>query len=140
MAKATRFDSRSRATFLKALRTGISVAAAADQAGVARRTVYYRREKDADFASEWDAAIEDGTDRLEDEAFRRALEGTEKSIYYQGKAIGSVRDYSDSLLVFMLKARRGDKFKDSIKSDGKESLNVESARATLVSKLVPGLK
>ena len=137
MAGAIRFGASKRARFLKGLRSGLSIAAAADLAGVARRTVYYRRERDDGFATDWDAAIEDGTDRLEDEAYRRALEGIEKPVFYQGKPIGRIRDYSDSLLIFMLKARRGDKFRDQSRNDRKDAINVDAAKATLVGKLLP---
>ena len=137
MAGAKRFGAHKRTQFLTGLRSGLSVAAAADQAGVARTTSYYWRDRDSDFAALWDAAIEDGTDRLEDEAFRRALEGVEKPVFYQGKPVGRVRDYSDSLLMFMLRARRGEKFREQARHDKKETINVEAARATLVGKLLP---
>lgn len=46
------------------------------------------------FAAEWDEAVDEGTDVLEDVAFRRAVDG------------------SDRLLIFLLKARRPEKFRD----------------------------
>ena len=46
-----------RAAFLKALRAGASVAAAAEQAGVASATPYRHRAKDESFRVEWDAAL-----------------------------------------------------------------------------------
>ena len=137
MARTAGFGARRRATFLDGLRAGLSVSAAAAAAGVKRPIVYYYRDKDTDFAAAWVSAIEDGTDRLEDEAFRRAIEGVEKPVYYQGKPIGRVRDYSDSLLMFMLRARRGEKFKESQKHDPKQAINHSAARASLVSKLLP---
>ncbi len=137
MARKARFGTGKRAMFLEGLRVGMSISAAAKRIRVARPTVYYYRDRDVEFASDWEAAIEDGTDRLEDEAFRRALEGVEKPVYYQGKAIGRVRDYSDSLLMFMLRARRGEKFREAHKNDPKSAINVDAARAALVSKLLP---
>ena len=84
----------SRDRFLSALAEGLSVAAAAGAAGAGRQTVYDWRKRDAVFAAAWDAAVETGTDSLEDEALRRA------------------KSQSDTLLIFMLKARRPDKYKD----------------------------
>ena len=43
---------------------------------------------------------------LEAEALRRALKGTEKPVYQNGKQVGAIREYSDLLLIFLLKARR----------------------------------
>lgn len=80
--------------FLTALGEGLSVAGAAKLAGVGRQTVYDWRKRDAAFAAAWDDAIETGTDNLEDEARRRAM------------------STSDTLMIFMLKARRPGKYKD----------------------------
>jgi hypothetical protein len=73
--------------FLAALK-GATVGRAAHAAGVGRRTAYDRRERDPEFAEQWDAAIEEGIEELEAEAARRAMEG------------------SDTLIMFLLKARR----------------------------------
>lgn len=90
---ATQFTSKKRATVLARLSDGLSVTAA--MAGMGDRTNYYRwREEHPDFAEAADAAIEAGTDRLEDIAKQRAEET------------------SDTLLIFLLKARRRDKYGD----------------------------
>jgi hypothetical protein len=34
-------------------------------------------------------------------------------VFHQGREIGAIREYSDTLLVFMLKARRPAKFRDN---------------------------
>jgi len=52
------------------------------------------------FARAWKAALEFGTDRLEDEAVKRATKGK-----------------SDVLLIFMLKARRPEKFRDRVSAE-----------------------
>lgn len=70
------------------------------------------RERDTAFAEQWDAAVEAGTDVLEDEALRRAKDGTNEPVFYQGVRCGLVRKYSDTLLIFLLKARRPAKFSD----------------------------
>jgi AcrR family transcriptional regulator len=112
MAELTDKMARKRAKLLTAFGEGLSVAAAAKRAGVGRSTAYEWRSADADFAKAWDEAIEAGTDVLEDEAVRRAVEGTDEPVFYQGMVCGAVRRYSDTLLIFMLKARRPEKFKD----------------------------
>jgi hypothetical protein len=56
--------------------------------------------------------LEHGTDALEDEAVRRAVEGVIKPVFHQGKRVGTLRVFSDPLLMFLLRARRPDKFAD----------------------------
>lgn len=62
--------------------------------------------------------MEEGTDLLEDEAQRRARDGTQKPIYQGGKKVGIVNEYSDTLLIFLLKARRRGKFGDKVQHGG----------------------
>lgn len=108
----TDYTLKKKEKFLKALAEGHSISAAAKEAKIERRTVYNWRESDADFAADWDAAIEAGTDALEDEARRRAHDGTLKPVFYQGEEVGAVREYSDTLLIVLLKARRPQKYKE----------------------------
>jgi hypothetical protein len=104
---------KKRKKFLQAMSAGASVAAAALAAGMSRRAAYEWREAEPDFAADWDVAQEQGTDALEDEARRRAAEGTDEPVFYQGKACGAIRKYSDTLLIFLLKARRPEKFREN---------------------------
>jgi hypothetical protein len=73
---------------LEALSSGLSPARAAKAAGVGRSTAYLWRQQDPEFARKWDEAVAVGIDLLEDEARRRAFEG------------------SDKLLMFLLERRR----------------------------------
>jgi len=100
------------ALFLGELAKGRSVQGACDVAGFGRTTVYERRANDAAFAASWDAAYEAGSDVLEDEMRRRALDGVEKGIYHQGVRIATERQYSDTMLIFALKARRPEKYRE----------------------------
>jgi hypothetical protein len=97
--------------FLEALARTASVTAACEEVAIARRTVYEWRD-DPDFVVAWEAAIEKGTDALEDEAIRRAYHGTDKPVYQGKELVGHIREYSDTLMIFMLKARRPEKFKE----------------------------
>lgn len=100
-----------RKLFLAALRDGLSVSNAATKSAMSRAAVYDWRGDDEEFAKDWDDALEGGTDLLEDEATRRALHGTDEPVFQNGKHVGSVRRYSDTLIIFLLKARRA-KFRD----------------------------
>lgn len=103
--------------FLAALQVGQSVGAACMAAKLGRSAAYSWRREDQEFAKLWDDAVEQGTDILEDEALRRARDGTIKPIYQGGKKVGSVREYSDTLAIFLLKGRRPDKFKDRVAAE-----------------------
>jgi len=80
---------------LRVLAEGGSMTLAAQGAGFSRDALYCWKNDDEAFAAECLDAIEQGTDRLEDEAIRRAVQGG-----------------SDTMLIFMLKGRRRDKWGD----------------------------
>jgi hypothetical protein len=103
--------------FLKALARVPNVAAAARAAGVTRMTAYNRRHADADFAAAWDDALEESTDDLVGEAYRRAREGTLKPVYQGGVQVGEVREFSDTLAIFLLKAHRRHVYGDRLAAD-----------------------
>lgn len=105
---------------MAALCDGSSVTKACEAAGIPRQNVYEWRNADEDFKIAWEEALEAGADVLEDEAKRRAVDGWEEPVHYQGKPTGSVRKYSDTLLMFLLKGRRPEKFKDRLEHTGKD--------------------
>ena len=49
---------------------------------------------------------------MEREAYRRAVKGVEKPVYRGGQLVGTIREYSDSLLMFLLRARRPELYRD----------------------------
>lgn len=98
--------------FLDALADGLSVSDAAKAAGVPIRTIYNWREGDPAFAAEWATAYTIGADNLEAEAQRRAVKGVEEPVFHGGKIVGTVTRYSDTLLIYMMKARDPERFCD----------------------------
>ena len=103
--------------FLDGLRGGWSVSKSAWAAGIHDRTV--RRWKAAsvaskredgtyadDFAQRWEEAYEAGCDRIEDEAFRRATQGVEKPVYQGGVLVGTITEYSDTLMGLLMRGKR----------------------------------
>lgn len=100
-------------SFLEAFAKTGNVSEAAAAAGVGRRTVYDWRSEDEDFATRWDGAEQESHDRLEREAFRRAAEGTDKPVFQGGQQVGTIHEYSDTLLIFLLKARRPAVYRDN---------------------------
>ena len=140
MSKPTIRTPKIDAAFLDALRDGRSVTAASIDAGISRSTAYEWRDADDEFRKAWDSAVDEGTDRLEDEAHRRARDGVAKPVFQGGKRVGTVQEYSDTLTIFLLKARRPEKFKDRVATEvsapggGPVQLEV-SARDILADKL-----
>ena len=109
---------KKREQFLDALRNTCNITKACDLAGLGRASVYEWREEDDSFAKEWEKALEMGADLLEDEAVRRAKEGVEEPVYQGGKLVGHVRKYSDTLLIFLLKGAKPQKYSNRMELSG----------------------
>jgi hypothetical protein len=97
-----------------------TVKAAAAQVGIQRTTPYKLRKRDSSFAQAWEEAEEASTQTLEREALRRAVEGVDKPVTVAGER-EVVKVYSDTLLIFMLKARRPDVYRERIEVDDKRA-------------------
>jgi hypothetical protein len=88
-----------RPVFLSIFRqTGI-VALGCRAAGISRTQAYRERQQNPRFAGDWADAEEDATEVLEAEARRRAM------------------STSDTLLIFLLKARRPSVYRETIRVD-----------------------
>jgi len=113
-AMQSKLTERRKRVFLAELaRHGIIVRAAraasprASSKYGAVRTFADERQRDADFASQWDEAMEAARADVEHELYRRAQEGGEEPIYggrHKEKIVGTVRRYSDRLLELRAKA------------------------------------
>lgn len=108
---AREFPEEARARAIEALKNGLSMVAAADAAGVSRVAIWKWRRDDEEFAKQVEDAIEAGTDRLEDEAYRRARGWNEPVFNKDGDPIGEKFNASDRLMEFMLSGRRPEKFR-----------------------------
>lgn len=109
---------KKREAFLTALRAHGNVSEACAAALIGRQSAYEWRRDDPEFAAAWNEALDEAADTMEREAWRRAVEGTEKPVFgSMGRGLGSgevgrIREYSDTLLIFMLKAARPEKFRE----------------------------
>lgn len=103
--------------FLATLSVCGNVTRSALEAGLNRTTLYRKRSEDKDFAREWETALEMGNEALEDEARRRAYEGWEEPVWHKGQECGTVRKFSDTLLIVLLKAHKPEKYADRKKVD-----------------------
>lgn len=115
-ARANR-DEAKREKFLAELAKSCNVSASCRVAGIGRQTAYDWREKDEAFALAWDGAEQEAVDRLEQEAWRRAVDGFEEPVFHQGEEVARVRKYSDKLIEILLKGHRPERFVDRIKAE-----------------------
>ena len=53
-------------------------------------------------------------DYLEEIAWRRAADGVERPVYWQGKVVGYITEYSDGLIKFLLKGAKPTRYRDNI--------------------------
>lgn len=93
-------------------------------AGISYSEVYRRRQVDPEFQKRFEDAYEQGVQRLEDEAVRRAFEGVEEPVFYKGEMVANITKFSDTLLMFLLKGNRPDKFKERVENT---NLNMDLA-------------
>lgn len=117
--------------FLVKLAETCSVSRACVAARISRTTIYEWRDGNPEFAKSWDAALDVGVSGLEDEAIRRAYHGVVKPVYQKARRCGTIREYSDTLLIFLLKAHRPKRYRENVKITG--SINTGGAL------LIPGM-
>jgi N-methylhydantoinase A/oxoprolinase/acetone carboxylase beta subunit len=102
--------------FLSALRNSGNIRASCQAAGVTRQAAYKARERSQEFASQWDEALEEAIDTLEAAAWTRARDGVVRRdpIMYQGQKVGEkvIVEYSDTVLIQLLKAHRPEKYRE----------------------------
>lgn len=94
-----------------------NVTKAAQALNVSRQQLYEHRRHDEAFAARWDEAVEMGINKLEEEAYRRAYEGTYEPVFHLGAVCGYVRKYSDTLLMFMLNGAKPEKYRRNVSAE-----------------------
>lgn len=70
------------------------------------------------------------TSLLEDEAYRRAVVGVSKSVFYRGTKVATMKVYSDSLLQLLLQANCPEKYKQVVDSTVKTDITVKNENLT----------
>lgn len=114
-------DVKKRAFLVQYALTG-NFEQAASAAKVTVRTVYnWRhdfREANGPFLVAVDQAQQMACDRMEAELYRRAMEGIEEPVWHGGEIVGTSRRFSDTLLMFMMKANMPQKYTDRMQHSG----------------------
>lgn len=87
------------------------VNAACIKAKISRDIFYDWKKNSKEFAQAFAYAVEEVADDLEEEAIRRATKGVVKTVYNKnGEAVGEITEYSDQLLIFLLKGWKNEKY------------------------------
>ncbi len=105
---------KSKELFLAELALSPNVSQACAKGQISRTTAYEWKKEDESFAKSWEELLEASTDLLEAEARRRAHKGVEEPVFWQGKVCGAIQKYSDTLLIFLLKAHRPEKYREAV--------------------------
>lgn len=113
--------------FLAAFVERGTVLAASQVAGIHRDTHYEWLRTDPDYAAAFQMAEEDAVQVLETEIRRRATVGVEEPVFHQGKIVGHIRKYSDTLAIFILKARRPEVYRDRFEGTIKREIDITDA-------------
>lgn len=135
--------------FLAALAESGNVRLSCESAGIQRWTAYDLRSSNEAFAADWDTALDEAADLLEQEARRRAYDGVRRLKFDRGNLItipliGSdgkpvldkddkpvmtpyvEHEYSDTLMIFLLKAARPEKYRE--RSDVRHSGKIDVSK------------
>lgn len=110
MVEPYKFTIERKMAFLAALATTCNITKACKAVDISRQTVYDERDEDPAFAEAWEKALERGADVLEDMAKERAFDGVDEPVFYQGDVSGTVKRYSDTLAVLLLKGAKPNKY------------------------------
>lgn len=119
-----------QAAFLAAYSELGNVSAAALVSEVHISTHYKWMHEDPEYPAKFEEAKKIAIDKLEAEARRRAVEGVEEPVYQGGKKVGTIRRYSDTLLIFLLKGALPHKYKERYSTEitGREGGPIEVKR------------
>lgn len=127
LSTSERLSIERRRLFLRSFASRGIVLEGCRAASVSRSTVEKWRENSEWFDELYRIAIEEAADRIEAEAFRRAVDGYDEPVIYQGMVTSvvdpetgeqrmlTVRKYSDTLMQTMLKGARPEKYRDNHK-------------------------
>jgi hypothetical protein len=124
-----------QARFLTAFAIIGTISGAALAAKVGKRTHYNWLETDETYAARYEATHEEAIDKAEQELRRRGVEGYNKPVFQGGKMVGTIREFSDTCLIFYLKGRRKSVFGDKREVTGKDGGPIE-ANVTKVERVI----
>jgi hypothetical protein len=132
--------------FLAMLAESGNIRLACEAVKIERSTAYDLRNADKAFAADWEQAQDDASDLLEQEARRRAYEGWDEPVFgSMGAGLGSgqiglVRKSDSTLLIFLLKAAKPEKYRErqQVEHTGKGGGPIEHRFTEALNAVYPG--
>jgi hypothetical protein len=113
----TEFSPQQWGKFLARYAETGNITRSSEYAGMTRIAVYKRKKDDPQFAMDLDAAYVIAVDKMEEECQRRAFDGYQRDIYWQGQVVGQETLFSDSMAMFLLKGAKPEKYRDRVSTD-----------------------
>ena len=129
---------------IELIASGCTVTDAARECGISRNNIYQYADKNEEFKQTIQRAYADSADYLEAEARRRAIHGVVRKKFDKGVPIidpatgeqYTEREYSDTLLIFLLKGRRPEVFGERVRVDhAGKPFDAESAATDLLAEI-----
>lgn len=113
-------------------------------AGVPIAAAFFWRKEDPEFQEAYNEARDMVVEMLESHAIKRGTQGVRKPIYHRGMLVGFDRQYSDSLLQFMMKGLAPETYRERIsvtgKGDGPVTHGLTKETANFIRAQVLGVK
>ena len=106
-------EARKRTKFLRVLyETGGFVERTIRECKTSRRWFNETCNSDEEFNAMVEMCLNATNEVIEEEIYRRGVQGFDEPLMYKGMMVGTVRKYSDNLLMFLAKARMPAKYRD----------------------------
>lgn len=124
-----KFTEARRKLFLKIFKETGAFYQTVKSVGVCAETIKRTLLSDPEFRQKYMEAKDEIVEKLEQEAMRRGVDGVLRPVFQGGKKVGDIREYSDTLLIFLLKGLNpevyGERFRHegNIKHDHEHSLD-----------------
>jgi hypothetical protein len=117
-----------------------TISKAAKRAGISRQTHYdwLKNDKKGFYHRAFEMADKMAADLLEEEAFRRAVEGDTQVVYYKGQEVGRKRVYSDQLLAILLKGKKP-QYRENVEINNNVNVDLSDAVAAAQARVKKGL-
>jgi hypothetical protein len=140
IAKVNNNGHGKKAAFLKAYaRCGV-ITRAAVMAKCDRNSHYQWMRVDPEYPARFEQAHKEACDVLVEEARRRAVEGCTKTIYYQGKKCGAMKEFSDTLLIFLMKGAMPETYRERFEHSGSVDHNLTASPEVIAAASVARLE
>jgi hypothetical protein len=110
--------------FLDGIASFFSVSRACLDAGISRSAAYARRDRDPKFAEQWEEARRIGAEVIEDEMVRRGVEGVERPVFFEGKQVATVREFSDATRLALAKGALAKRYGNRLEIDATVAVEV----------------